>query len=95
MVVEQSGPGGGVSQTVARIDTQRYSPDCIALEVTSTAGCPLVITNNYSHYWSAWIDGKRQDVFPADQTFQGVKVPPGEHRVELEYAPPYAPPHCR
>ena len=91
MVVGASVPPHSVADVVGNIDIQRYSPDSIVLEVTSSAGCPLVIANNYNRYWSARVDGKRAEVLLVDQTFQGIEVPSGEHNVELEYAPPYVP----
>jgi hypothetical protein len=77
------------------INPKNYSADCVVLQVTSEAGCPLMVTNNYSPYWSASVDGKHARLLAADHTFQGIIVPPGTHDVELQYSPPYAPGGCR
>lgn len=95
MLVRGSAFPNNVTDTVASLDVEHYSNDCITLKVTSSAGCPLVIANNYNRYWSARVDDKDAEVLLVDQTFQGIEVPSGEHRVEMEYHPPYMPLGCR
>ncbi len=48
----------------------------------------LVVTNSYSPYWEARVDGKPQPVLPVDHAFQGVYLPAGTHVVELAYRAP-------
>jgi hypothetical protein len=64
--------------------------DRLVLEVRSEADAVLVVTNNYSPYWKARVDGVEARLFPVDHTFQGVLVGQGVHRVMLSYEPPYS-----
>ena len=64
--------------------------DRISLEVSAEDRTFLVAANNYSPYWKARIDGELTPIYPADHTFWGVEVGPGDHRLEFTYEPPYA-----
>lgn len=48
----------------------------------------LVVLNGFSEGWSARVDGRRQEVLPANLLFQSVDLGVGEHLVELEYQTP-------
>ena len=72
------------------IDLQRFTSDHITLKVKNPQNSILVITNNYSPYWKATMDGIETKLFPVDHTFQGIYIRSGEHKVILEYSPPYA-----
>ena len=67
-----------------------YSPDRIVLDVKCLSPSILIITNSYSPYWVARVDGDIARIFPVDHTFQGIYIDSGQHEVMLEYAPPYA-----
>jgi hypothetical protein len=95
MLIDGPSLSTNVAEEGRNIRVKKYSADCIALQVTSRLGCPLVVTNDYSPYWSASMDGKFDHLLTVDHTFQGIAVPPGEHDVELHYSPPYAPGRCR
>jgi hypothetical protein len=48
----------------------------------------LVVFNTFEKGWRATVDGHTKSVVPADAAFQGVRLPPGKHEVELSYRPP-------
>jgi uncharacterized membrane protein YfhO len=79
-VTERSGDAGA-------IDLVKYSADEIELKVSTSSSKVLLVSNNYSPYWKAWIDGQATSIVPADYTFQGLAVPAGTHRVVLRYVP--------
>jgi uncharacterized membrane protein YfhO len=66
-----------------------YSADRIRLGLVTPAAGILVITNSFSQFWRASIDGRPAPVFPVDHAFQGVAVHGGAQTVELRYRPPY------
>ena len=72
------------------VELQRYTSDQIILKVKNPRNSILVITNNFSPYWKATVDGIETKIFPVDNTFQGVYVRSGEHKVIIEYSPHYA-----
>lgn len=69
---------------------QNYSSDRITIEVETEVPSIMIATNNYSPYWTAYVDGVEVTVFPVNRTFQGVYIQKGHHEVVLEYIPPYS-----
>lgn len=57
----------------------------MVFEVDTPTAQVLVISQNYFPYWSATVDGNPVDLFRANYLWQGVVIPPGRHRVELDY----------
>jgi hypothetical protein len=47
----------------------------------------LVVFNSFEKGWHARVDGAARRVLPADGAFQGMRLPAGEHVVELRYRP--------
>lgn len=72
------------------VELERYTSDQIILKVDNPQNSILIITNNFSPYWKATVDGIGTKVFPVDHSFQGIYVTSGEHKVILDYSPPYA-----
>ncbi|MDH5750318.1 MAG: YfhO family protein [Rhodospirillales bacterium] len=66
-----------------------YSPDTIRLNVTSKAAAALVLTNTFSPYWRAFVNGKESPIVPAYGTFMAIFIPTGQHLIEFKYDPPY------
>jgi uncharacterized membrane protein YvlD (DUF360 family) len=75
------------SDDAGAIELVKYSADEIELNVSTRSSKVLVVSNNYSPYWKAWIDGQTTSIVPADYTFQGLTIPIGAHRVVLRYVP--------
>lgn len=73
-----------------RVAGPRYLRDAVELDVDTDSGCPVVLTDSYSPYWKAQLDGVATRLLPVDAAFQAVMVPAGHHRVFLSYRPPYA-----
>ena len=72
------------------VELRVYKADRIILTVTNHHNSILIITNNYSPFWKAKVDGIETKIFPVDHTFQGFCIEGGVHTVDLEYDPPYA-----
>lgn len=62
-------------------------PGRVKLEVRSPADAVLVVFNTFEKGWRAEVDGRAQPVVAADAAFQGVRLPRGDHVVELRYRP--------
>lgn len=71
------------------IDVTQYSPDQIRLSVALDGNGILVVTNSYSPFWKAFVDGMEQPIFPAYHTFWGILLTKGNHFVAFQYQPPY------
>ncbi len=62
--------------------------------VVNTASVPLALVLNTAYFpgWTATLDGAEAPLYRADILFQAVIVPPGEHTIVVEYAPPWVRP---
>jgi uncharacterized membrane protein len=70
----------------ARIELEESGRVVIRAELSDPG--TLVILNGYSEGWSARVDGRPQEVLPANLLFQSVDLGAGAHLVELEYQTP-------
>ncbi|MBY0550241.1 MAG: YfhO family protein [Candidatus Obscuribacterales bacterium] len=61
--------------------------DSMKLATKSKSEVMLIVCDQYYPGWSATVDGKPQQIFPANKFFRAVSVPPGDHQVEFFYAP--------
>jgi hypothetical protein len=62
-------------------------PDRRVYETRASLPAALVVLEAYRSGWRASVDGKPAEVARANVLFRGVVLPPGEHRVVLEYRP--------
>jgi hypothetical protein len=69
-----------VRRVAATANTRSYT-------VTAPAAGLLVASESFADGWHARVDGRAARVVRADGFLQGVAVPAGTHRVDLEYRP--------
>lgn len=65
------------------VEFLKYEPEYVAIQVQSSSGGYLVLTDVFHPYWSAAVDEKAAEIIPAFHAFRAVKVPAGSHRVEF------------
>jgi hypothetical protein len=88
---ENIGLSGKKSASISgQISLISYSSDRMTLETRQNSDGMLIITNNYSPFWNATVNGHYARIFRVHHTFQGICLKAGENRVSLEYRPPYA-----
>ncbi|MGA3039921.1 MAG: YfhO family protein [Bryobacteraceae bacterium] len=82
-------PAGSPSPGFDRdeVKVSRYQPDSLELSVRSGGAALLVLSESYYPGWKAWLDGSPTEIYRADIAFRGVAVPPGDHRVRMEFHP--------
>jgi hypothetical protein len=56
--------------------------------ISTPTGGLLVFSSAYADGWTAELDGQSAPVLPADVALRSVRVPPGDHRVQLRYRAP-------
>lgn len=76
------------SYTKINIQIISYEQDQFELEVSNEANGILVVSNNYSPYWKAWINDQPTNIFRAQYAFQGIYLPSGTARLKFKYQPP-------
>lgn len=79
--------GGGEAATSTAILESESGGSTVVRARLSAPGT-LVVLNALSQGWRARVDGKAQDVLPANLIFQSVDLDAGEHLVELDYQTP-------
>jgi hypothetical protein len=82
-------PPGDANHAIDRDEVQvsSYQPDSLALSIRSGAPALLVLSENYYPGWKAWLDEAPTPIYRTDIAFRGVAVPPGEHKVRMEFRP--------
>jgi hypothetical protein len=60
----------------------------VEIDVDSPNGTLVVLGETSSRGWQASVDGVAQTIYPLNEVFQAVAVPPGRHRVHWRFASP-------
>lgn len=71
----------------ARVTVADWTPDGMTLQVDQAGEGLLVVSEVYSEGWKATVDGEDVGVLQADHALLGIPMGPGQHTVELRYAP--------
>ncbi len=82
-------PLGLLAGKEGKITAFSQSSDSISIGVSAEAPTILIVTNNYSPFWAASVDGADTKIFPANHAFQGIFLDRGQRQITLEYRPPY------
>jgi hypothetical protein len=64
-----------------------YGVNTVELRVKSSVDGWLLLSDVFYPGWQAKVDGARARVLRADYTFRAVRVPAGDHTVEMTFAP--------
>jgi len=68
--------------------TTHWRPGDVTVEVDSPHGTFVVLGETRSRGWRADVDGAPTAIYPVDELFQGVAVPPGRHVIRWRFASP-------
>lgn len=87
-------PSGSASQADARFAGQARvawrRTNAVRVEAKLSAPGYVVLLEAHDPGWRATVDGRAAPVLRANLLFRAVRVPPGEHVLELRYRPPAA-----
>jgi hypothetical protein len=78
-----------LSDAAGKIEILKYANDEIKLRVESAGPAILVIGNNFSPFWEAYVNGEKKEIMPAYHSLQAVLLTATTSAVELIYNPPY------
>ena len=68
--------------------TPRWAPGDVTVAVDSPRGTLVVLAETGSRGWRATIDGATTPIYPVDEMFQAVAVPPGPHTIRWRFVSP-------
>jgi hypothetical protein len=86
-----SGPGDsqtGAAEQPGRCEIERPVPERVILHCRATRAGYAVLLDEWTHGWSATVDGMATPIERADTVFRAVAIAPGDHRVEMRYRTP-------
>jgi uncharacterized membrane protein YfhO len=67
------------------VTTREYGLDRLTLDVTADRAAYLVTSETAYPGWSAWVDGKPQELYTTNVAFRGMPVPAGRHVVTMRF----------
>ncbi len=73
--------------SAGRIDVISYAPSVVTLDAHSSTPSFLVAADAYYPGWEAKIDGQPARLYITDVAFRGIRVPAGDHRIEMRFIP--------
>lgn len=62
-----------------------YEPEIIRMEVSAPTDGYLILADAWYPGWVSYVDGEPVEVFHANGMFRAVRVPAGEHQVEMSF----------
>ncbi len=68
--------------------TNRWRPGDVTVSVESPRGTFVVLGETRSRGWRASVDEAPTMIYPGDELFQGVAVPPGRHVIRWRFVSP-------
>lgn len=88
VVLERPPPAPLLRQPgAARITAVERGINRLAARVSLAAPAMVVVASQHFPGWKAYVDGEATPLQRADYLFQAVRVPAGDHRVEIVYRP--------
>jgi hypothetical protein len=70
-----------------QVDITSYRPDRIVLTAQATGKAYLFLSEVFYPGWKGFIDGRPTRILRGNYLFRVIEVPPGNHRIELLFAP--------
>ena len=74
-------------EVVGSAHIQEYVTDRVRLQASASQDALLVLTDTFYPGWRAFVDGQEQPIVRTDLLFRGVRLPAGDHQVELRFDP--------
>jgi Bacterial membrane protein YfhO/Protein of unknown function (DUF6044) len=82
---EAKGTIQALGEPRARVLAKDFTPDRQSIDVETPAATMVLVCQAYYHNWEASVDGMAAPLWRANYAFQAVEVPPGKHRILLQY----------
>ena len=74
-------------KSLATAKIKSYNLHSVEIEAETRSPGLLILTDTYHSDWRVTVDGKNENIFPADLCFRGVFLKPGKHLVKFNYFP--------
>jgi len=87
LVAENVPPGNSAPAAFVPVAITSYSPRRIEMAARAGADSILLLNNRYDTGWKVTVDGQPAPLLRCNFVMQGVKLPPGDHRVVFQFSP--------
>jgi hypothetical protein len=77
----------GPDLKVGKAEIDFYRPGFISLKTSAKAAARLFLSEAWYPGWRVLVDGKSAEIIKAEQFFQAIDLPAGEHEVKFVYDP--------
>jgi hypothetical protein len=84
---QSSRGSGGARPGLSSARILSYEPERVVVRARSDGSGLLVLGDNWSPGWKAEVDGRAASIERVDYLYRGVRLGPGQHRVEFSYEP--------
>ncbi len=74
-----------VHATATHVTVTRITAHLLEGTTDASDAAALVVAQSFYHNWRAFVDDQPVRIWPANVAFQALPLPPGRHRVRLEY----------
>jgi len=65
-----------------------YSPEEIEIEAEAQENGLMVMSDVYLKNWTAYVDGKKQEILRTNLAFRGIELTKGKHKIIMKYESP-------
>ncbi len=86
--VSASNPVANTNQNIGTVNYDHYDPNRIVLRAKPAVPAILLVNDRFDPNWTVTVDGKPATLLRANFIMRGVQLSPGDHVVELRFAPP-------
>jgi hypothetical protein len=70
-----------------QVEQVSYHPNRVSIKTSQNGEGILVLLDSWFPGWKVEVDGKPERIFKANHFYRGVKLGPGNHRIEFSYEP--------
>ncbi len=81
---------GGALPPESSVRITNYEPNRLRIQTNSSTPTLLVVSEIFYPGWVATMDGQPTRIMLTDYLLRGVALPPGQHRIEMQYTAPAA-----
>ncbi len=87
VLLEESVPVEKTENFSGQIENFKYVPNGVSISTRQNGEGFLVLLDTYFPGWKVMVDGKEQPIHRANSFYRGVKLSPGNHKIEFSYVP--------
>jgi hypothetical protein len=81
-------PGSLTNQNAGTVDFVTYAPRRSVLQAKADSPAVLLLNDRSNPIWKVSVDGKPEKLLRCNYLMRGVQVPPGQHVIKFDFAPP-------